>query len=348
MRARTALRSRSRPCTCPASARVRRPSPRSPCGSAVGYRTASRSPRTATRRSSGSRTHASRPASRRPRAAADVRAPTDEVSMLLVHGGRVLRPDLECTSRRRRSSTAMRSPTSSRRARSRTRTCGASTPRDKLVIPGLVNGHNHAQTNLAKGLFDRYTLETATSTRCPGPPGGARRGPVPLVGDRRGEMVRKGCTAAYDMFAEFPQPTPAGVEAVAKALRRRRRARRDRADDGRPQLLRGDPRPRRRAARAAARPRRSRSSTRTTPQSLAACRQIFATGRTTARLRPSGARADDSASLHRTSSCTGCRDLARELDIGIQMHVGESKMQAVVGQRSATARRSSRTSIRSA
>ncbi len=30
---------------------------------------------------------------------------------------------------------------------------------DRVLIPGLVNGHNHAQTGLAKGLFDRYTLE---------------------------------------------------------------------------------------------------------------------------------------------------------------------------------------------
>jgi hypothetical protein len=30
-------------------------------------------------------------------------------------------------------------------------------------------------------------------------------------------MVRKGCTAAYDMFAEFPLPSAEGVEAVARA-----------------------------------------------------------------------------------------------------------------------------------
>src|SRR5688500_9420039 len=27
------------------------------------------------------------------------------------------------------------------------------------LMPGLVNGHNHAQTHLAKGRFDRYNLE---------------------------------------------------------------------------------------------------------------------------------------------------------------------------------------------
>ena len=42
----------------------------------------------------------------------------------------------------------------------------------------------------------------------------------------------------------------------------------------------------------------------------------------------------------------GCRDLARELNVGLQMHVGESKLQAIVAKR-CTAPRSSHTSIRS-
>src|SRR5256885_16005215 len=28
-----------------------------------------------------------------------------------------------------------------------------------LLIPGLVNGHTHAQVSFARGMFDRYTLE---------------------------------------------------------------------------------------------------------------------------------------------------------------------------------------------
>ena len=30
----------------------------------------------------------------------------------------------------------------------------------RALIPALVNGHNHAQTGLVKGRFDRYNLET--------------------------------------------------------------------------------------------------------------------------------------------------------------------------------------------
>ena len=88
---------------------------------------------------------------------------------------------------------------------------------DRLVIPGLVNGHNHAQANLGKGLADRWTLELLLNH-------------APWTGGRRTleekylsaaigacEMLRKGCTASYDMFAEFPLPTVEGVNAVAQA-----------------------------------------------------------------------------------------------------------------------------------
>jgi len=30
----------------------------------------------------------------------------------------------------------------------------------RALMPGLVNGHNHAQTGLVEGRFDRYHLET--------------------------------------------------------------------------------------------------------------------------------------------------------------------------------------------
>ena len=87
----------------------------------------------------------------------------------------------------------------------------------RALMPGLVNGHNHAQTGLAKGLFDRYNLETYLNAQ----PGATGRRTLEdkhlsaLIG--AAEMVRKGCTAGYDMFAEFPLPTAEGVEAVARA-----------------------------------------------------------------------------------------------------------------------------------
>ena len=43
----------------------------------------------------------------------------------------------------------------------------------RALIPGLVNGHNHAQTHLAKGLFDRYRrFQKERFGRCASPCGG--------------------------------------------------------------------------------------------------------------------------------------------------------------------------------
>ena len=83
----------------------------------------------------------------------------------------------------------------------------------RALIPGLINGHNHAQTHLVKGLFDRYTLELYLNVA--GASTGRRtledKHLSALIG--AAEMVRKGCTAGYDMFAEFPLPSVEGVEA---------------------------------------------------------------------------------------------------------------------------------------
>ena len=82
--------------------------------------------------------------------------------------------------------------------------------RDRLLHPGLVNGHTHSHGNLAKGMMDRITLElllTASPYMS-----GARTLEDKYLSSLIGaaEMVLKGCTAAYDLAAEF--------EAMLKAL----------------------------------------------------------------------------------------------------------------------------------
>ena len=200
--------------------------------------------------------------------------------------------------------------------------------RDRLLMPGLVNGHTHAQNGLAKGLFDRYTLELYLNA-------------VPWATGRRtledkylsavigaAEMVRQGCTASYDMFAEFPLPTPEGVSAVAQAY----------ADVGM------------RAAVSMMSANRSfyeaipgladflpatlreiALKVRLAPHqdALAACRRVlegwsFDRDRVRPALGPT-------IPHHCTDEfLAGCRDLAREYAVGTQMHVGESKPQAIV------------------
>ena len=199
------------------------------------------------------------------------------------------------------------------------------------LMPGLVNGHNHAQTHLAKGLFDRYTLETYLN-------------PVPWATGRRtledkhlsaligaAEMVRKGCTAGYDMFAEFPLPSAEGVEAVARGY----------ADAGMravvapmmadrsfyeaiPGLAEALPEPLRKEAL------RARNAPHA--ESIAACRRIlkgWKFDRNT--LRPA---LGPTIPHHCTDEfLIACRDLAREQDLSLQMHVAESKLQAVVAKK---------------
>ena len=201
----------------------------------------------------------------------------------------------------------------------------------KLVMPGLVNGHNHAQTGLAKGLFDRYTLETYLNGV--GWANGRRTVEDQYLSAVIGaaELVRKGCTACYDMFAEFPAPTSAGVAAVAQAY----------ADVGIraaiapmmadrsfyeaiPGLADAFPEPLREAA--------LKIKYAHHEQSLTACRQIFRDWKYPFDfVRP----ALGPTIPHHCSDefLAGCRDLATELEVGIQMHVAESKVQAIVAQK---------------
>ena len=89
--------------------------------------------------------------------------------------------------------------------------------RDRLLMPGLINAHTHSHGGLSKGMGDRWTLELLlhagrwiSGSRTP-----ETMYLSSLVGAL--EMVRKGCTACYDLFLELPLPTPEGVEAIGRA-----------------------------------------------------------------------------------------------------------------------------------
>lgn len=88
---------------------------------------------------------------------------------------------------------------------------------DCLVLPGLINAHTHAHNNLLRGMGDNWTLEDQLN-HSPALNGGrtvedqylsAAIGAV--------EMLKTGCTAAYDLFMAIPAPTEAGVEAIVQA-----------------------------------------------------------------------------------------------------------------------------------
>jgi 5-methylthioadenosine/S-adenosylhomocysteine deaminase len=200
-----------------------------------------------------------------------------------------------------------------------------------VLMPGLVNGHNHAQTHLAKGLFDRYTLETYLNA-------------VPWATGRRtledkhlsaligaAEMVRKGCIAGYDMFAEFPLPSAEGVEAVARGYAdagMRAAVAPMMADRSFYEAIPG-------LAEALPEPLRSQAmKMRSAPykETLSSVQSLlkhwkFDTNVIKPALGPT-------IPHHCSDEFLGaCRDLAREHGLGMQMHVAESKMQGVVGRK---------------
>ena len=204
---------------------------------------------------------------------------------------------------------------------------------DRLLIPGLVNGHTHGHGALAKGLVDdRVPLEVFLSAS--GAIGASR-----TIADKRltamlsaVELVRKGCTACYDLFVEIPAASREGLEAVADAYREigiRAVVAPMLADRTLFQALPGlleslPPTVREQAAKLAAAP---------ADASLAAARETFAHwifDRDV--IRPAIA---PTIPLHCSDAfMAGCASLAREFDIGLQTHLAETKTQAVLAHES--------------
>jgi guanine deaminase len=89
--------------------------------------------------------------------------------------------------------------------------------RDRLIIPGLVNGHTHSHGGLAKGSGDKWDLPLLLTH------GGWISGGRVLDDKRLSttlnavENLKKGCTAVYDLPAELPAPTVEGLDAMAEA-----------------------------------------------------------------------------------------------------------------------------------
>jgi 5-methylthioadenosine/S-adenosylhomocysteine deaminase len=87
----------------------------------------------------------------------------------------------------------------------------------RLIIPGLVNAHTHGHGGLAKGIGDRWSLELLLNA---GPwINGARTGEDRYLSTLLSavEMVRKGCTACYDLSAMLPVPSVEALNDVARA-----------------------------------------------------------------------------------------------------------------------------------
>ena len=200
-----------------------------------------------------------------------------------------------------------------------------------LLMPGLINAHPHGHGSLGKGLGDRWTLEHLLHA-----------GPW-LIGGRgledkhlaatlnAAEMVLKGCTAAYDLYFEFPLPTLEGMHAVAKGYEDvgvRSVIAPMMADrtllDANPGLLDAFPE--------SDQKRLSKLRASPTAEILSACRTLlkdwpFDPERTKLALAPT-------IPLHCSDEfIIECHNLARDHDVGLHMHLAESRIQAVTGMK---------------
>jgi guanine deaminase len=89
--------------------------------------------------------------------------------------------------------------------------------KSRLVIPGLVNAHTHGHGGLGKGAGDKWDLALllAHAPWLNGGRGTAEKRLSTLL--NAVENLKKGATGGFDMTAEFPGPTPDGLDAMAEA-----------------------------------------------------------------------------------------------------------------------------------
>ena len=203
---------------------------------------------------------------------------------------------------------------------------------DRLLMPGLVNAHTHAHGGLGRGsLGDRVSLELLL-TFAAGLTGNRTLEDKHLSAQLSAvELVRRGCTACYDLYFELPAPTVEGVHAAGRAYTEvgiRAVVAPMMADrtlwQALPGLLEALPD----GARAPL------AALRATPweQNVAICRDVLRTWPfDREQIRPA---LGPTIPLHCSDEfLVACRDLAREHEVGIQMHLAESKSQAHLGHR---------------
>jgi len=88
----------------------------------------------------------------------------------------------------------------------------------RLIIPGLVNGHTHSHGALARGgVPDDAVLETFLSGSAWLNLGRSHDDLALCAQLSAVELIRKGCTACLDLFIELPGPSVEGTHAVAQA-----------------------------------------------------------------------------------------------------------------------------------
>jgi 5-methylthioadenosine/S-adenosylhomocysteine deaminase len=89
---------------------------------------------------------------------------------------------------------------------------------DRLLIPGLVNAHTHSHGGLNRGAVeDKASLEMFLTGRGGGARGRGLDDKYLSAALCAAEMIRKGCTACFDLTVEIPEPSHDGIAAVGRA-----------------------------------------------------------------------------------------------------------------------------------
>jgi guanine deaminase len=203
--------------------------------------------------------------------------------------------------------------------------------RGKLLHPGLINANMHGHGNLAKGMGDRWTLELLL-TAAPWTNGHRSledKYLSTLIG--AAEMLLKGCTACYDLMAEFPTVSLEGLEAVGRAYRdagMRAVVAPMVADlsffEAIPGLMDALPAPLQKEVE-----RLRLAPYRTTLENMRKALHAWKFDRND--IRPAVA---PTIPLHCNDEfLAGCGALARDYGIGLQTHLAESKVQVVAGRK---------------
>lgn len=204
--------------------------------------------------------------------------------------------------------------------------------KDRLLIPGLVNAHTHSHANLPRSFGDRWTLELALNTN-PAMRGNQSAEDKYLAAQLgAAELIRKGCTACYDIVYEFPEPTIEGLTATAQGY----------ADAGIRAVV--APLMASRSFYAAipglmeALPDNVQAEFRKSQQVSPSERNLAITRKALQdwkidRSRVKLAVAPHSPLHSSDEFLVGAQQLAREFEVGVQTHLAESKVQAVAGMR---------------
>jgi 5-methylthioadenosine/S-adenosylhomocysteine deaminase len=86
---------------------------------------------------------------------------------------------------------------------------------DRMLIPGLISAHTHSHGALNRGAVDdKVSLEMFLTGRGASPRSRGVDDKYLSAALSAAEMIRKGCTACFDLTVEFPEPSREGISAA--------------------------------------------------------------------------------------------------------------------------------------